>query len=480
MATAFHTALPSIAPKFPLRPLMTGALFAGVDTLCLTAAPIVAYHVWRAVNPEVPSLIMSFWPALPLFWVTFAVIGLYPAIGITPVEEFRRLVQASALVYVLLTSAIFLSKGVGDYSRGVFVLSGLLTVILLPVGRALLCFAASRQPWWGAPVVILGGGRTADLVIQELRSKRAIGFTPVACFDDDPRGDNCAGVPVCGPVSRALAFGRERSITHAIIAMPGAGRQRTLELIEACSEVFPHVTVIPDLFGISSMWVVPRDLGGILGLELKHNLLLASNRLLKRAMDLWMASIGLLFALPIIVLSATWIKLVSPGPVFYWQEREGEGESLICIPKLRTMRPNADRILDEYLRENPTARLEWERFCKLKNDPRVLPGIGRLLRRMSLDELPQLWNVLIGEMSLVGPRPFPSYHNGRFAPEFRQLRRRVQPGLTGLWQISARSDGDLEVQAKLDTYYIKNWSIWLDIYIVFRTFRAVLFPEGAY
>ena len=137
-------------------------------------------------------------------------------------------------------------------------------------------------------------------------------------------------------------------------------------------------------------------------------------------------------------------------------------------------------MLERHLAENPADRAEWDQFCKLKNDPRIIPGIGQLLRKTSLDELPQLWNILKGEMSLVGPRPFPAYHNSRFDPEFRTLRTQVRPGLTGMWQVSARSDGDLDVQESLDSYYIRNWSLWLDLYLLIRTARVVLTGAGAY
>jgi lipopolysaccharide/colanic/teichoic acid biosynthesis glycosyltransferase len=170
---------------------------------------------------------------------------------------------------------------------------------------------------------------------------------------------------------------------------------------------------------------------------------------------------------------------VSEGSPFYAQLRAGKDGRLIKVWKLRTMYPAAEERLEQYLSSNPAARLEWERYFKLTTDPRILPGVGHFLRRTSLDELPQIFNVIKGEMSLVGPRPFPKYHLDQFDTSFQSLRSSVIPGITGLWQVSARSDGDLEVQQALDTYYIRNWSIWIDFYILFRTFGAVVAGRGA-
>lgn len=223
-----------------------------------------------------------------------------------------------------------------------------------------------------------------------------------------------------------------------------------------------------------------RDIASVLRLKLRQNLLTPLNRSVKRGLDIAAALLVGVIVLPMLVVISLWVKCVSRGSAFYWQEREGEAGRSILMPKLRTMYPDAEKLLTRVLSQSPEIHAEWICRFKLKNDPRILPGVGKFLRRSSFDELPQLWNVLIGEMSLVGPRPLPRYHLNAFSPRFRALRRRAKPGLTGLWQVSDRADGDLQAQETLDTYYIRNWSLWLDLYILARTVRAVLFPRGAY
>jgi len=245
-------------------------------------------------------------------------------------------------------------------------------------------------------------------------------------------------------------------------------------------DCFPHMMVIPDLAGLSSLWIVARDVGGILGLEIRHNLLIATNRWIKRTLDLTVAIPLIIVLSPLLLALMAWIRLTSPGNPVYSQDREGLDGRRIRIWKLRTMYIDADKRLEQLLEHDPEARKEWQRYFKLKNDPRILPVLGTFLRTFSIDELPQLWNVIAGEMSLVGPRPFPDYHLQAFDEKFRILRHRVLPGVTGLWQVTARSEGDLEVQQRLDTYYIQNWSVWLDLYLMARTLSVVLRRRGAY
>jgi lipopolysaccharide/colanic/teichoic acid biosynthesis glycosyltransferase len=214
-------------------------------------------------------------------------------------------------------------------------------------------------------------------------------------------------------------------------------------------------------------------------LDAGSDLSASANQLARRAVNLVLTLPMMFLALPLIAMFAALIKFINTGTAFYLQTRVGLHNRPFRVVKLRTMYCDAEVRLESHLRDDLAARIEWDCFCKLSHDPRVLPYIGNFIRRMSLDELPQLWNVLRGEMSLIGPRPFPSYHTQRFDREFQKVRSSVPPGLTGLWQVSSRSNGDLRTQKVQDLYYIQNWSIWLDIYILLQTVPAVLTASGA-
>ncbi len=470
------------APVPLARPRTTSFVLLATDLFAIFTARVVAMTIWHWFHPAVGfSNFLGFWESLGLFVFAYAALGLYTGGGVGSIEELRRTVLCTGFVCLLLTASLFFLQNTRPYSRGLLILSGSLTAAAVPLIRAAVRTLFAKRRWWGVPVFVLGGGRTATALIERLHQHPEIGLKPLACFDDDHQGQGeCDGVPVYGQLSLAGALAKSSSVHHALVAIPGMAREDLVWMLDDWGAVFTHVILIPNLFGLAALWASARDIGGMLGLEMRQNLLIPCNRWIKRAMDIAGALILGLLALPVLAAAAIWIKFVSRGSILYSQEREGERGRGISVVKLRTMRPDAETVLLNVLSESSEIRAEWACRFKLRKDPRILPGVGKFLRKTSLDELPQLWSVLKGEMSLVGPRPFPRYHLDGFGQRFRTLRGRVKPGLTGLWQVSDRADGDLEVQETLDTYYIRNWSLWLDLYILARTVRAVLCPRGAY
>ena len=493
MSTADQTAPPGSSPlnglaaeavavrRSAYSPAYMTATLAASDFAMLSAAVFGGFALWRVVNPSIPSLR---WEVLllPLCCVgVFAFKGQYPGIGLTAVEHLRGICRGVSTVYLLFLFAMFFAKESWAGSRGALMLAWALSMVLVSFGRNLTMHAAASRPWWGVPVVVIGAGTLGQATVRTLNANRVLGYRPVAFLDDDPRTHGvCEDVPVVGKLDDAAWVARESGIGYAILAISGMPQKQLVSHLRRWRRAFPRILIISEMSGIASQWTEPRDLGGMIGFETQQKLLNPLAQGIKRALDLAVASFGLLICAPLLGVCALWIRKVSPGSAFYTQEREGRDGATLRILKLRTMFPNADEMLEAHLAGDAEAREEWDRFCKLKRDPRILPGVGHFLRKTSLDELPQLWNVLRGEMSLVGPRPFPAYHNVRFDAEFLQVRTQVRPGLTGLWQVSARSDGDLEVQQSLDGYYIRNWSLWLDIYILARTVRAVIAPRGSY
>jgi Undecaprenyl-phosphate galactose phosphotransferase WbaP len=447
----------------------------------LAVAVGAGFALWRVINPAIPP----FHPEMLLLPVccvgVFACTGQYPGIGLTAPEHARRICRGVSSVYLLFLFAMFLTKGSWANSRGALLLTWAFSMALASGGRCLTMHLMARRPWWGVAVLVIGAGKTGRATVRSLNANRVLGYRPIAFLDDNPETHGLDdGVSVIGTLDDAPSVARDLGIGYAIFAIPSMPRERLVWHLRRWRRVFPRILIIPELAGINTQWSEPRDLGGITAFESHQKLLDPMAVLVKRIADMVAASLGLIVAAPLVGICALWIRKASPGNPFYTQEREGRDGTILRILKLRTMFHAADEMLESHLARDASARAEWERFCKLKNDPRILPGVGHFLRKTSLDELPQLWNVLKGEMSLVGPRPFPVYHNSRFDPEFLQVRVQVRPGLTGLWQVSARSDGDLAVQQALDSYYIRNWSLWLDVYILFRTVRAVLFPRGSY
>jgi Undecaprenyl-phosphate galactose phosphotransferase WbaP len=259
--------------------------------------------------------------------------------------------------------------------------------------------------------------------------------------------------------------------------MPEADAAALLGIIERYAESFQSVLAIPDLFDLAYFGAATRDLGGVLGIEVRRQLLLAGPRFAKRLMDIGITAFGLLLISPVLLLIALLIKLDSKGSVFYHQKRLGQDGVRFPAFKFRTMHGDGEARLAALLEHEPRLRAEYEEFHKLTVDPRVT-RVGRFLRKYSLDELPQLLNVLFGDMSLVGPRPYLE----REIPEMEQKEAiilRVKPGITGIWQVTERNSSSFERRLHMDVEYVRSWSPWLDIYVLARTIPVVLGGTGS-
>jgi Undecaprenyl-phosphate galactose phosphotransferase WbaP len=482
MAATARAASVSKARRTSFRPRWWVPAAQAVTDLCslelallLGIALRFALRPWFAVSLA-PAQVGGIALGLLVVPCGYLFVGLYPGYGLAPAERLRRRVRAILFVFSGLIAWGYLVYR-EQWSRGVLLATLLLALILSPLAEKLLIRILCFLGMWGSSAVVFGSGGSGRSVARLMRSQPALGLVPVAVLEID-KGSSWTGAALAAAADLHVRSAGIDPARMAVVALPALGEDRRRALLEELP--FRSIIVMSDITEIQTQSITTVDIGGALGLALTRNLLAPWNRWLKRAIDLLVGSALLLAASPVMALCAAWIRCVSSGPAFYWQERAGRGNRSIRVWKLRTMHADADRLLEDCLSREPGLRCEWERHFKLRNDPRVLPGIGRILRRSSLDELPQLWNVVRGDMSLVGPRPFPRYHLERFDPEFLRLRECVRPGITGLWQVSSRGGGDLRVQKTLDTYYIRNWSLWQDIEIAIRTVRAVARGAGAY
>jgi Undecaprenyl-phosphate galactose phosphotransferase WbaP len=451
-----------------------------VDTVAAQVAFHLGAKLYAALAGATASGFSTHLSAMALTLpIGYLFLDVYRVHGQAPIERFPVRIKATCLLFALLVGWQYATQHV-VWPVGAAAPTLVLVLLLMLMGESVVRTMLIRWRLWGLPTVIIGAGPTGQQVVRVLQQMPELGLRPVGFFDDSYAGEEASpatveNVPLLGSIADSARYSRR--IETAIVTTP-ADTQETVDAV-ATQLGYRDIIVVPDLRELPTLWVRTRDLNGLIGLQMRRNLLLRRNRLLKQMVDHFVALPLLIVSVPIIAALALWIRSVSEGSPFYAQVRAGKDGRPIKVRKLRTMYPDAEERLEQYLSSNPSARQEWERYFKLTDDPRILPGVGRFLRRTSLDELPQIFNVVRGEMSLVGPRPFPKYHLDQFDVSFQSLRCSVIPGITGLWQVSARSDGDLDVQRALDTYYIRNWSIWIDFYILSRTLAAVVAGRGA-
>ena len=430
------------------------------------------------INPQTSPLELTryallLWPAMA--WRE----GLYPGYGLTEPQELSKQIVSAGYAGLILAVGTVLFNRELTIPRSILLLTIFLSMVLTPLGRAVMKRLLHRLRLWGRAVVILGAGQAGARVARALNKSPLDGLHPVAFFDDDAakQGQIIEGLRVRGKLADADLYAIRRGVQHAIVAIPTATPQLLGGLINTRGRIFRRVQFIPDLVNLPSQGVFASDLDGMLALEVRLGLYSRFNQVVKRTVDLTGGVLGGLLISPVLLALALWVRLDSPGSSFYWSTRIGQkGKPFKCL-KFRSMYTDADERLQAMLRDDPAVRLEYERFHKLENDPRITRA-GSLIRKYSLDELTQLFNVVKGEMSLVGPRPYLVQE----LPDMRGLQDVIleaKPGMTGFWQVTGRSNVTFGERLEMESQYVRNWSLWWDIVLLVKTVTVVVARQGA-
>ncbi|WP_245593104.1 undecaprenyl-phosphate galactose phosphotransferase WbaP [Deinococcus frigens] len=445
------------------------------DTLSLLLACALTLTLTRAMgwrSIDFPDTLV--WGALWL--VSRGYQGLYPGYGRSPQTELRlHVVGTLQVVGVQMASALAIQRFAPAAPSALVLWAILLGVALLM--RYALRSLLIRMGQYGRPISVIGAGHTAELAIAHLCQHPAYGLNPAYAYDDNPElhGRHVRGIPVLGPIELALTAPRTQ---QALISIPGARADIQRWLVNSIYNAFPLTWVIPDLFGVPNQALHTHNIGTIASLEIRNNLRSSRARLTKRVFDLLGAGVGGLLISPIVCAIALAIRLDSAGPAVYRARRLGSGGHAFDCLKFRSMHSNAEAKLQEVLDADPVLKAEFAATHKLKDDPRVT-RVGAFLRRTSLDELPQLLNVLRGEMSLVGPRPIVQAEIEKYGEAYATFKQ-VRPGMTGYWQANGRSDTSYDERVAMDQFYVTNWSPWLDLVVLLQTVRVVVKGRGAY
>jgi exopolysaccharide biosynthesis polyprenyl glycosylphosphotransferase len=460
-----------------------------LDALLISAAFRIAYwmrydlQLFRSVDPANNVPYRVYLPMVVLLTVVLLLVmrreGAYNS---SPprsfFDEFYAIINATTTAIMLLIVIVFFTSGF-FYSRMIFLYAGLLMICLLTLLRMVrgLVLTRLRQAGIGVDrVLIVGAGEVGRTVMRNLMAQPELGYRVIGFMDDDEEKGTVDIGPFkgLGALENLERVIREEGIDQVIIALPWQSHRKITRLMTVCDRSGVRSRVVPDLFQLSLGGIDVEAINGIPLISVKQTSLTGLNLAVKRAFDLVLTGAGTVLLAPVLLATAVAIRLDTPGPILFKQERAGRGGNSFLLYKFRSMHENAELLQDKLQERNEASGP----LFKIKDDPRRTK-VGRFIRQTSIDELPQLLNVLKGEMSLVGPRPGLPKEVALYQ-DWHRKRLEVLPGITGLWQVSGRSDLSFDEMVMLDIYYAENWSIGLDMRILLRTVPQVLFGDGAY
>ncbi|MCW5846832.1 MAG: sugar transferase [Anaerolineae bacterium] len=444
------------------------------------ATQVVPYIPQNLTNLRGQAVISPYiFLLVPVLWgISFLVLSVYdPKRIYKAMDEFQIVALATVASALLFAGLLFLTNR--DFSRWVFILFVTFDMILLLGWRILarIIFRIGRMPAAERHVLIVGAGEVGQRVGQMIQDYRSMGLNLTGFLDeivDNQSESDEYVVHVLGRVEDVREVVQASHINDVVIALPQRDYAQINELVLALHDLPVQVRVVPDYFSLALYRATVEDFGGLPMINLRDPALNDVQRLVKRIFDLALSGILTAIAFIPMAIITLLIKLDSDGPVLFRQQRVGENGRLFSMYKFRSMVEGADKMLHDLTEVSEDGSV----LFKKADDPRVT-NIGRFLRHTSLDELPQLFNVLKGDMSLVGPRPELPWLVGQYEP-WQHKRLAVPQGMTGWWQINGRADKPLHLHTEEDLYYVQNYSLWMDIYILLKTPWVVVRGKGAY
>lgn len=461
--------------------------------LAVLDSATLAFLIYLALNLRI-YFFPLFFSSLPIFAHTLKkylwFIAIYLAVLIyeggyskrfTFWDEVRMLWKSTIISTIAILFILFATKQSEQYSRLVIITWSSLCILLLPVIRPKIKSILYKTGIGKTKLLIIGAGEDGIRVFKAIRQEHNLGYEVAGFVDDTVNKGDIEGVRVFRFINDIDRYIDASDIDTVAITIHNRSQEEVLNMVNKIHHKVKTIFYVPDIRGIPVTGSELRHFFNedLFAIEIKNNLENTFNYILKRGFDYTLSLLLLPFVMPIIIIFSILIRLTSEGPAIFSQERIGKNGRIFKCYKFRTMYKDTEERLKEILDNDPQAREEWERTWKLKNDPRITP-IGRFLRKTSLDELPQIFNVLKGEMSLIGPRPVVKDELEYHYKDKTRYYCMVPPGITGLWQVSGRSNTTYEERVALDCWYVRNWSPWLDIVILLKTVKVVLKKEGAY
>jgi undecaprenyl-phosphate galactose phosphotransferase len=472
-----------------LKRLSEVLILVGFDFLFYLFSALLAYYTSALfIDTGTFTLgdMLSFWWIPMVILLTFANEGLYGK-RLPFWDETQRIFQFLTLSYLIILAFVTFESFHGELPKLTIVLLWAYSIVIFPIGKFAIKHIMYKFDYYKKKTLVVGAGSAGKSAVKELGNQDYLGAKVVGFLDDDKDklGKNIRvgkrNIKVIGAVKEFDDIAVKEDVEVAILALPTLPAKKLSSIIVNIQQHVKELIIVPEINGVSPLntetfHVYDLDL---LMLKVNNNVRSTFNQFAKRTFDIVVSVLLLPIILPVIGVLAYFIKKESPGDVFYAHNRVGKDGAIVPVLKFRSMYSDSKERLEELLASDPEIRKEWETNYKLKNDPRVTK-IGDLIRKTSLDELPQIFNVLKGEMSLVGPRPVVEEELNKYYKESAEYYKMVKPGITGFWQVSGRSDTDYDFRVKVDTWYVYNWSLWLDIMVLIKTVRVVLLREGAY